>query len=266
MSQKYFYLHIPKTAGTTFNDFLERAFGAKETIFHIESKIDKIHNQRVIAGHLQLPKAEKLIDEFENYIQLTVLREPLKQLSSHLRYVKKLGEPSEKKRLAGHTESIKRIVAFLQGIDFSKVEDLKVMIEWLEKENYILFHNCQTHYLLGSRFHVNQTQVDFAIKKLQAMKYVGITERLNDFMYLLGNEFEFTNTIGNKKLNVTTENYGLDIQNSNIVEVLEPLICYDKIIYEEAKKRFEKDFSLLGGTLVQKENYYFDKIKSIFKF
>ena len=264
MSQKYFYLHIPKTAGTTFNDFLKRSFSSKETLFHIESKLEKIVNQKVLAGHVNLPRAKKVIPNFENYTNLTVLRNPLAQVSSHLRYVKKLGEASEKKRLETHTQSIQIIVSFLSTVDFTKVEDIDRLIQWLQENNYVLFHNCQIQYLVGSRFTVTEAQLESAKRKLDEIEYVGITERLNDYMALLSQELDFKELEREKKLNITSETYGLDITNPKIIKALEPLICYDNIIYQYAKEKFEKDILSLREKKNYKKYNYFDKIYKLF--
>jgi hypothetical protein len=266
LKQKYFYLHIPKTAGTTFNDFLKRAFSSKETLFHIESKLEKIENQSVLAGHIILPRAQKIIPNFENYIKLTVLRDPLSQVSSHLRYVKKLGEPSELKRLEGHTDSIKIIVSFLGTIDFSKVEDINRLIYWLEENNYVLFHNCQMQYLIGSRFIVNETDIERAKQVIDTIEYVGITERLNEYMEFLSQEFGIRGPVKNKKLNITSETYGLDIKNPDIIKALEPFIAYDKVIYQYTKEKFERDIGSFLENKKYKKHNYFDRIyKLLFK-
>ena len=68
-----------------------------------------------------------------------------------------------------------------------------------------------------------------------------------------------------KKLNITIETYGLDINNKKILKVLEPLICYDKIIYEEAKSKFEKDFSLVARSRTKGFHLFLDRIKAIAK-
>jgi hypothetical protein len=260
LSQKYFYLHIPKTAGTTFNDFLKRSFSSQETLFHIESKLDKVKNQNVLAGHIVLPRAKKIIPNFETYVKLTVLRNPLAQISSHLRYVKKLGEASEAKRLEGHTDSIKDIVAFLATIDFSKVEDINKLINWLEDKNYQLFHNCQMQYLVGSRFTITQEQLEDAKHMIDKIKYVGITERLNEYMQFLSQEFGFVAIVKNKALNITSEMYGLDISNPKIIKALEPLICHDKVIYQYAKGKFEKNILSSLKKKEEKKDNFLDKI------
>jgi len=268
--QKYFYLHIPKTAGTTFNNFLKRAFSSKECLFHIENKLDKLENKRVIGGHIILPKATKVIPNFEEYIKLTVFRNPLEQVSSHLRFVKKLGESSEYKRLEGHSSSIKRIVSFLWSIDFSNVEDIKKLINWLEENNYVLFHNTQIQYLIGSKFHVTEEELIEAENIIEKIEYIGITERLDDYIKLLTYKLDLSTKLKSKNLNITVESYGLDITNPKIVDALEPLICYDKVIYKYAKDKFEKEFnSILSSTMKEQEVYGFLdrivlKVKNIF--
>lgn len=256
MNKKYFYLHIPKTAGTTFNNFLETSFSSKECLFHIESKFDKIVGKRVIGGHIALPRAHKSIVDFDNYIKLTVLREPLAQISSHLRYVKKLGEASEKERLRGHTDPIKKIVFFLSTINFSEPKDITKLIEWLEDEKYTLFHNTQTQYLVGSRFSVSQEQLASAKKAIDQIDYVGITEQLDNYIQLLAFEFKLPSVIKSKKLNITSESYGLDINNPLTIEALAPLICYDEIIYKHAKEKFERDFLKIPVYKIKEQKTY----------
>lgn len=265
MSQKYFYLHIPKTAGTTFNDFLKKNFSTNQCIFHLESEMDKVENKTVLSGHIALPKAEKIIPNFNEYIQLTVFREPLKQLSSHLRYVRKLAEPSEKKRLQQHTIPIQKIVARLSLIDLSSPKELQIFIQWLEDENLALFHNTQMQYLIGSRFKIDSVMLEEAKERLNKIKFVGITEKLDDYMRLLTFKLKLPNSAyGNKKLNITSENFGLDIEDQETQKVLEPLIHYDKIIYQQVKDRFEKEYLEVPKSKQKVFYIYLDKIGTIF--
>lgn len=266
MKKIYFYLHIPKTAGTTFNDFLKKSFPFNSTVFHIESKLEEIEAKRVLSGHIVLPRAKKIIPNFTEYTTLTVLRKPIEQLSSHLRYVRKLAEPSEAHRLLAHTDAIKKIVAQLQETDFASPSSLKIFITWLEDENLALFHNTQIQYLIGSRFTVNKEQLAEAKEELNGIDYVGVTERLDDYMDYLSYKLNFKkNKVKNKKLNITIETYGLDINNKEIQKVLEPLICYDKIIYDEAKKKFEKDFCLVVKNRPKGFHLFLDKMRAIAK-
>lgn len=266
MSQKYFYLHIPKTAGTTFNDFLRKNFDASECIFHIEIQIDKIDNKTVLSGHIPLPKAQKIIPNFDDHVKLTVFREPLKQVSSHLRFVRKLAEPSEKKRLLEHTPQIQKIVARLANTDLSSPQSLQEFIYWLKEENLALFHNTQTQYLVGTRFEMNAEIIQDAKDRLEIITYIGITERLDDYIFLLSHKLGFSKLqFKNKKLNVTEESFGLDTGNSEIEKVLEPLIYVDKIIYKEAKIKFEKEFAQLPSLKANAIYSFFDRIRTRYK-
>jgi len=265
LSKKYFYLHIPKTAGTTFNDFLIRNFEPSECLFHIEIQIDKIENQAILSGHIPLPKAEKIIPNFDDHIKLTVFREPLQQVSSHLRFVRKLAEPSENRRLQGHNSQIQKIVARLAHTDLSSPQSLQTFIDWLEEEKLTLFHNTQTQYLIGSRFTINEAMLKEAKARLNNIEFVGITEKLDEYMRLLTVKLKLRNSVhANKKLNITRENFGLDIEDKEVQGVLEPLIHYDKIIYEQAKEKFEKAYLELPESKQKVLNIYLDKIRRIF--
>lgn len=265
MSQKYFYLHIPKTAGTTFNDFLTQKFSEDECVFHLEDKLTAIKDQTILSGHIPLPKAEKVIANFHEYIQLTVFREPLEQISSHLRFVRKLAELSEKRRLEQHTAPIQKIVARLSLTDLSSPKELQMFIEWLEEENLVLFHNTQTQYLIGSRFKIDESMLKEAKERLDKIQFVGITEKLDEYMRFLTFNLKLPNSVyGNKKLNITSETFGLDIEDKEIQKVLEPLIYYDKIIYQQAKERFEEACLEVPKSKQNVYYRYLDKISRLF--
>ena len=142
---------------------------------------------------------------------------------------------------------------------------MREFIKWLEKENIPLFHNTQLQYFVGSRFLVTDKIFQEAKEYLDSMDYVGITERLDDYMSLLSYGLDIGRVNKRaKKLNVTTESFGLDIENREIQEVLEPLIYYDKILYKQAKEKFEKDFCLVPKYKQNTFHQYLDKIRKIF--
>jgi hypothetical protein len=100
------FLHIPKTAGTSFLLMLQNAFGDNnvrrlQTIDKnsqsaiddmVEHELDKVS---CLTGHLPLYLFEKHLERFQPF---TVLREPISRVLSLFRFLK-AGDPAELRRL-----------------------------------------------------------------------------------------------------------------------------------------------------------------------
>lgn len=243
---KYFFLHIPKTAGNFFNKFL--SFQFNDFMDHIEVKVDfkkeddlkKLNSISCFSGHISFPMGINKLD-IKNRKIITVLRIPIEQVISHITFVRELAEPSEKRRFNFHNKKIQEIAIKLKKTDLSSPKELENLIKWLEDNQIWLFHDCQVRYLGGGIGHIKPPNLNAALENLEKIDYVGITERLKEFMILLAIKEDFK-LIEYKKENVTKNRYGLDIHNVEIRKALQPLIQNDQIIYKFAWKRFVEEF------------------------
>ncbi|RUM44594.1 MAG: hypothetical protein DSY46_05155 [Hydrogenimonas sp.] len=149
---KFFYLHIPKTAGNFFNKFLSYQFNS--FIDHIEVKknlhnekdIEELQNFECYSGHIQFPIAKNKLD-IEKRKTITILRNPIEQVISHMTFVRELAEDGEKERFKSHAKVIQEIAKKLHQTDLSNSKKIEKFINWLEKNEIWLFHDCQTRYL-----------------------------------------------------------------------------------------------------------------------
>jgi len=250
----FFYLHIPKTAGSFFNKFL--LYNNPSFLDHIESKINLENENNILtleqyksfSGHIVLPIIkQKFLQRFPRKI-ITILRNPMEQLISHITYVRELAEESEQDRFMRHSSTIQILALYLKSLDFSNPKELIKLIVWLEEKNIWLFHDCQTRYLGNGKGAIQPDNLDLALKNLESIEYIGISERLQEFMVLLSHR-EGLKVIESTKVNVTKRRYGLDIQNEATVRALYPLIKNDKIVYRVARQRFIKDLHELMAQL-----------------
>lgn len=257
MTKKLFYLHIPKTAGTTFNYFLERLVEKELCLSHIEShpelsnfnQSQALMSKKIISGHIAYKRAKKIIHNFDEFKKVTIFREPYQQLSSHLRYVKKLSLPSESERLSVHTDNIKKIVNFIRDVNFNNVKEIETFIQWLVEEDLVLFHNIQTQYLVSNRFSESPNILDEAKKTLDDFNYVGISERIVELMAMLSYLEINKSIVMDMKLNENDKLFQLNIENEDIKEAFFPLIKYDLEVYNYARERFINDFHMFCSSL-----------------
>jgi hypothetical protein len=248
---KFFYLHIPKTAGSSMNKFLSSQFEEGEVLTHIESSINfqneddviKADECKMLSGHVQIPQMQHKLKVFETRQTMATFRIPIEHVVSHITWVRKLGDASEKNRLMQHNETVQKIVAKLLDVDLSQSNELEELIFWLEQEKIYLFHDTQTRYLCGGPAQeLSPQHVNNAISNVNKIDFVGTTERLDEFISLLCHRNAWTIKMDESIMeNKNPNNYGLDMQDAETRKVLQRLIKWDNLVYDVARRRFIED-------------------------
>ncbi|MFM6402345.1 MAG: hypothetical protein ACKPFF_37175, partial [Planktothrix sp.] len=93
-TKKTFFIHIPKTAGSSFNKFLHTYLHGDS---HCESyrdssqpwtfnNLDFLKSFDFISGHLNIQYFNKNFER-DNYLLVTLLRNPVDQLISHVNWL-----------------------------------------------------------------------------------------------------------------------------------------------------------------------------------
>lgn len=260
-NDKLFLIHIPKTAGSSLNDFFSSHYQINKTRVHLESvpewnnDLIEIETYDYLSGHVSFPNViRKISNEWKT---VCVFRKPDEHVVSHLSWVRKLGEPKEYQRLIKHHDSIQKIVEKMLHHDLSSANELEELIKWLERENLSLFHNTQTHYLCGG-CSVNPQVLRQALKNLDCLDYIGTTERIDELIIMMSSEFGWIPPAqGLQKVNNNPVNYGIDINDPEIRKVLQPLIEYDWIVYERARDIFIDRFHHFLAKLEKRSLYRF---------
>jgi len=150
------FIHVPKTAGSTVNDYLERlsAHGSS----HIESWIndDAVASEKMlqldwVSGHVQFPQMRaRLAANTARHLRFfTLIRDPIKQLMSHYNWLIEIYHRGNV-FYDGHPQRIKEIS---QAIRASDNDDPRTIIRQISAAPG-LFLNQQSRTVLGDLSHI----------------------------------------------------------------------------------------------------------------
>ncbi|WP_299697844.1 hypothetical protein [Hydrocarboniphaga sp.] len=244
---KLLFMHIAKTAGTSVNRFLSESVGAARCAFHLE--VDprwrtqggraELAKSSVISGHITYPVLSSRLD-CDDYLKVTLLRNPLDHVLSHLAFIRHLAEPSQRSRLAGHSPAIRAFAAKLAATDFADRKAVKALVAGLGAEEIVLVDNVQVRYLssVASAERVRQSHLQSARQSLIHFDHVGLTEQMEPFLAGIASRMNWPLPRYVPQENRNPERYGIDADNPELRAALKPLVIYDQLLYRYARKVF----------------------------
>ncbi len=267
-----YFLHIPKTAGVSFIDFVDNYFDQNSILSHqtwhklLPHLPLDLNQYNFIRGHYGIG-LHRLLNK--KSVCITMLREPVERtISSFLHYKREPGEGLEK--------------------ELEKIEPTSSLQQWKidDKVSKKILSNNQTKYLSidldvqkitndnNSTYFFNEVSDDFINNKitekellenaknnLMKFAFFGISERFEESLQLLCFTFGWKHNRYIRKMNYAgikeREKYASKFNLKKITE-------YNKLdieIYEFAKKIFEKKYDNMIKFL--KEKYYEHKFENM---
>jgi hypothetical protein len=246
------FLHIPKTAGTTFLDILKRNYRADEifqvdglkpeisfkSLFNSDQKErDKI---KAICGHMTLNIHMSFKQKFR---YLTFLRNPVEQYISNYYYIKRI-------KVHNFYEEVNAMKSIGEFIDFS------YRMNW---------NNIQTRHLSGIAKNMTYSNIDFnkdGCKYLNIAKdnlnslldYVFITEEFDDALILIKHIIGWKH-ISYKKHNVTINRPKIENHSEATIEAIKELQKFDIELYNMAKEKYH-NLKMEHNLNWEKEHFY----------
>ncbi len=244
--KKIFFVHIPKCAGTAIRKLLEKTYGRDslvgvyDVVAH-QNKREYIESGKVIYGHFG---TEYYRDYSGPKFTVTVLRDPVDRLVSHYSYWKSAN-------LEGVGPEFAKRLTFL---DFLKVDvpvirqQISNLQAWMLISDYRMKHRFK--YSLYSR----ETLAEFALEQLEMFDFVGVTESLSAGLpvlaHLVENATELKankNSLKLQRLNQTKNRIDISELTDEELDVIHHLTDLDRIVYKEAKAKFESLVGCLGN-------------------
>jgi hypothetical protein len=224
---RLFFLHIPKTAGTTFRIILETKY-SPQTICpaYYDAELAQMRDfspYRLIRGHITYDQLRRSLPDLP--VMITMLRDPVARFLSQYAYVN-----------PNHSE-----YKFIKDLSF---------------EEYVFSENPRLKTFMTNR-HTQQLtdasgEVAVALERLKHFAFVGLTERFNDSLLLLCYIFGWFPIQRYQTHNVTDKEKKLDratLSPEIYARVLE-LNALDQQIYEAGRQWFEEAFLAMSNHLI----------------
>jgi len=232
-----FFYHIEKTAGTTFNDILERQYKGRFT-YHLHGRLreeeiarfkaktkKERHQYRCITGHMSHLLAD---DTAQPVKYVTFLRNPMTQVVSSYNYAKNVPRTKAHDRIR-------------------KLKSIDEYFEWQIKDSR---DNIQTRYLANiTRFMEGQTgrvnlqssegekYLEIAKQKLRSIDHVFITEEFDPALVMMRQSLNWKKNIYYSRRNISRHKETFTKKQKN---KLRKIFRYDFEIYELAKQRHQQ--------------------------
>lgn len=165
---KHIFIHIPKTAGTSFREVIKKNLSKEEAYEANEPKLDvnKVTDKtKIIYGHFPFGFHLKLEGEYK---YLTLLREPVDRVLSWYYYIKQ----------RGIEDPLYNLVKEQTIEEFAKMTS-----------------NQQTGMLAGMNYPcISDSSLDVALNNIEKhFCVVGASEKYSDFLNSVGDLLEFEN-------------------------------------------------------------------------
>lgn len=231
------FMHIPKTAGTTFNTFAKRVYPFSRAITHIEfydasEYADIARDYLFISGHLNVGQIRAHFSD-RSYSYCTLVREPYAQLHSHLNWLRGIGADRESAFYQSHHRLFKSIADDVSQKEQLSYEDLEHIVANLDGVLKKLLDNNQTRYFLSREVEeVTAKDLQEALENTEMFDLIGTTEHYDAFKSSFCKAHQLEMVESNRSLNRAHYAPLYDIRDARTREILLPLVEKDLVLYQ----------------------------------
>lgn len=254
MERPYFFLHIPKTAGTTLNTIFDKNFDAGRVLdLYTASQhrelanisYDDIAGYDLVRGHIFISDFAQILDGPVRFKVFTFLRDPVQRVISEYNFLKLWPESHLYKYLNRHNVSLLEYVTSESSqLRYRGRNNMVNSLSGIRREDLDEGLEVAWHHL-KDRFH-----------------FFGILERFDESLLMLRKTMGLETTFYEKQ-NVRSTAMNVTVSREEYETICE-YNRYDLLLYERAVAEFSRRVELLGSAF-RSEVRLFDKVNSRFQ-
>lgn len=237
---KLFFLHIPKTAGSSVLKYYSIFAHTQHT--HIESDRDnnfknvETNNSQFISGHITFGEATNLLN-LSDFLFTTIIRDPIDQLLSHINWICHISKKENHEKYPNTPQEIRNLGKELLHVDFTNHLSVRKWVNNIPTIGHTLLDNCQSRYLLtdAAPTKLEPEHGTKACYNLDKFDIVGNFENISNFIKRVNRSqnLDSRNRIG--KTNTSQYTHTPSTINENSIKELTPLWEIDRCVYNKAK-------------------------------
>jgi hypothetical protein len=258
----FFFMHIPKTAGTSLRALLEQRFNKNEIcpisyVTEFQNTPDPtayLKQYRFIRGHLPYDYIRRLLGY--DPITLTMLRHPVDRLVSNWAFFQELVIPEGlvppkymmRARTLSLEEFVAEIVAYQQPGTASKMGNIQTIQLGADTQTLYSKEDSEDVVLQHS------SEIDLACAKqvLPTFAWVGLTERYEDSLALMAYTFGWWPVRTIRRLNVTARRPQLSQLSPTLLDQCNAICQLDLQLYEHAVELFNQRYLQMCSDLLER--------------
>lgn len=237
------FMHIPKTAGTSFNSFMRLHVPCDFASHHIENYNKSRYallaqGKSYLAGHLRIDTLKQCfdIDRFDCY---SIVRNPYSHLYSHLNWLKGIALLKGSAFFDQHSKEVKKLAIKIAELDFTKLTQVQRFVVGLRGYELDFFDNCQTRYFLDYRPEkMSLTDFPNTLANIELFKHIGLTEKYDQFRSFISSSYDLPEVSDSAPVNRAMHPPLYDWESEDMKEIFYSLVHADTLLYNTVRNRF----------------------------
>lgn len=241
-NNKIFFMHIPKTAGTSFNSFARSLYKPDEILTHIEAYDhatfhDIASNYQFISGHLRMDSVHTYFSG-SNFQLYTLVREPYAQLHSHLNWLRGIGANPESDFYKAHHGLFKDLADQFGDKASLTNETLQTIVDNISGVLAKLLDNNQSrHFLSSDPESIHKSHWEEIQDNLKLFTLAGTTKEYTQFREDFCCMNSFAKPEQTTPLNTSKYSPLYNYNDPKIQEIVHPLVFMDLQLYTQVQEQ-----------------------------
>jgi hypothetical protein len=255
-----FFLHLPKTAGTTLNTILETYFHQKEIFPYYFTRDlpslspEELKKYKYFRGHLHYDVITRLLPR--KPVTLTMLRQPVELFISFFAHLQRFSEADLVQwapRLAApirnitltdfvneahlyHISQNSQSYFIVPRFDFSTIEELKALLTNMRQQPWP----------------VEADDIKYGQSLLSEFAFVGLSERFQESLFLLAYTFGWRPITEYQTLNIGSNKPEQAQISPDILDQIRQINAADQALYDYGQTLFEIRYTEMTQNLLEK--------------